>query len=256
MFHACAGIDRCATEANAKAVTRTVERDRAVGGRDWVAGDAHGCFEALGRTLRTIEFEHERDRLFSVGNLIDRGPNSSQALAWLEGGRFEAVVMGNHEAEMVRLLQTGEILAPPKAYQQWMWQIERQDLFRWHRALRALPLAVTVETAHGRVGIIHCSTWGDDWSATLDALEERNIAAVNMVLLGIDEHDRRAGPTGNEAVGFDSVIAGHDPRAEAEGRGNLWYIDTGAGCPAMNRLTLARIDVDPPEFETFEVREG
>lgn len=206
--------------------------------------------------LRAIDFEHGRDRLFSVGDLIDRGPNSAQALAWIEDGRFEAVTMGNHEAEMLRLLQTGEILAPPKAYQQWMWQIERQDLFRWHRALRALPLAVTVETAHGQVGIVHCSTWRNDWSATLDVLEERNIAAVNMVLLGIDEHEKRTGSTGNEVVGIDYVIAGHEPRERPERRGNVWRIDSGAGFPAMNRLTLARIDLDPPQFETFEVRDG
>ena len=123
-------------------------------------------------------------------------------------------------------------------------------------ALRALPLAVTVDTAHGWVGIIHCSTWRNDWSATLDMLEERNIDAINMVLLGIDENDKRAGPTGNEVVGIDYLIAGHDPRAEAERRGNLWYIDTRTGFPAINRLTLARIDVDPPELKTFEVREG
>ena len=35
-------------------------------------------------------------------------------------------LMGNHEAEMVRMLQTGEILSPAKPYQQWMWNIERQ----------------------------------------------------------------------------------------------------------------------------------
>ena len=35
----------------------------------------------------------------------------------------------------------------------------------------------------------------------------------------------------------------------------MWCIDTGAGFPAMNRLTLARIDVDPPEIESFDVGE-
>ena len=105
--------------------------------------------------------------------------------------------MGNHEAEMLRMLQTGEILAPAKAYQQWMWHIERPDLFRWHRALRPLPLAVTVETAAaGRVGIVHCSTWRDSWNATIKALE------------------KRAGPTHNEVAGIDRVIAGHDARKE------------------------------------------
>ena len=134
-----------------------------------------------------------------------------------------------------------------------MWNIARQDLFRWHRALRPLPLAVTVETAHGRVGIVHCTTWGDSWETTVETLEKRDIAAINMVLLGVDERERRAGPTGNVVTGIDRVFAGHDAREQVEQRGNTWHIDTGAGFPAINRLTLARIDVDPPEIKTFEV---
>ena len=135
-----------------------------------------------------------------------------------------------------------------------MWHIERPGLFRWHRALRPLPLAVTVETAAaGRVGIVHCSTWRDSWSATIEALEKRDIVAINMVLLGIDERVKRVAPTGNEVAGIDRVIAGHDARNEIERRANLWCIDTGAGFPGINRLTLARIDVDLPKIETFEV---
>ena len=243
------------SETRQRGITRVVGPN-ATGGRDWVVGDVHGCFQTLRQALRGIDFEYGRDRLFSVGDLIDRGPNSIEALEWLENERFEAVVMGNHEAEMVRMLQTGEILAPAKAYQQWMWNIERRDLFRWHRALRPLPLAVTVETAAaGRVGIVHCSTWSDSWSATIDALEKRDIVAINMVLLGTDERGKRVAPSGNEVAGIDRVIAGHDSRKELERRANMWCIDTGAGFPAMNRLSLARIDVDPPEIESFEVRE-
>ena len=235
-------------------MTRVVGPNPATGGRDWVVGDVHGCFDTLRQALLAIDFEPARDRLFSVGDLIDRGPNSIEALDWLEGECFEAVIMGNHEAEMVRMLQTGEILSPAKPYQQWMWNIDRPDLFRWHRALRPLPLAVTVETgAAGRVGIVHCSPWRDSWSATLDALEKRNIVAINMVLLGIDDREKRVGPTGNQVAGIDRVIAGHDARNEVERRANMWCIDTGAGFPAINRLSLARIDVNPPEIETFEV---
>ena len=101
--------------ATAPRMTRIVGRNRVAAGRDWV-GDVHGYFETLRRALPAIDFEYGRDRLFSVGDLIDREPNSIEALAWFEGGRFAAAVMGNHEAEMVRLLQTGEILAPPKSY--------------------------------------------------------------------------------------------------------------------------------------------
>ena len=101
--------------------------------------------------------------------------------------------------------------------------------------------------------IVHCSTWGDNWETSVETLEKRDIAAINMVLLGVEERERRAGPTGNVVTGIDHVFAGHDAREQVEQRGNTWCINTGAGFPAMNRLTLARIDVDPPEIRTFEV---
>ena len=201
-------------------MTRVVERNPAEGGRDWVVGDVHGCFHTLSRAVFDIEFEHGRDRLFSVGDLINRGPNSIEVLEWLENERFEAVVMGNHEAEMVRLLQTGEILDPRRREQQWMRQIPRQALFRWHQALRPLPLAVTVETEHGRVGIVHCSTLEDGRNATIDALEKRDIDAINTVLLGTDERRNRMGSSYNAISGIDLVIAGHQPVSEPECAGN------------------------------------
>ena len=77
-----------------------------------------------------------------------------------------------------------------------------------------------------------------------------------MVVLAIDERDKRADPTGNEVDGIHRVIADHDPGREVQKRGNMWCIDTSAGFPAMNRLTLARIDVDPSQFETFEVTDA
>ena len=239
--------------AATRRMTRTVERNPADGGTDWVVGDVHGCFQTLCQALAAIEFEHGRDRLFSVGDLIDRGPNSIEALEWLESERFEAVVMGNHEAEMMRLLQTGEILDPPRREQQWMRQIPRQNLFRWHQALRPLPLAVTVETAHGRVGIVHCSTLDASWNATIDALEARDIAAINTVLLGTDERRKRVGQTRDKVSGIDRKFAGHQPVSEPQVTGNCWNIDTGAGVPHLDQLTLARIDVNPPQTRTFEV---
>ena len=234
-------------------MTRVVGCNRAAGGRDWVVGDVHGCFQTLARGLRAIDFEHGRDRLFSVGDLIDRGPNSIEALEWLEAGRFEAVVMGNHEAEMGNLMQTGDIHQSGRSYQGWMREIPKMHLHRWYHALIALPIAVTVETPTGRVGIVHCSTWQDSWDATVEAIEARDIVAINMVLLGINAQMKRAGPTGKEVTGIDCVIAGHDAGKHVRRRANTWCIDTGAGFPTMNRLTLARIDVEPPEIETFEV---
>ena len=66
-----------------------------------------------------------------------------------------------------------------------MRQFETNKLYRLHQALTALPLAVTVETPTGRLGVVRCRTLRDNRSATLNTLEERNMAAINTVLSGI-----------------------------------------------------------------------
>ena len=44
-------------------------------GRDFVVGDVHGCFRTLEQALGQVGFDRERDRLFSVGDLVNRGAN-------------------------------------------------------------------------------------------------------------------------------------------------------------------------------------
>ena len=65
-------------------------------GRDFVVGDLHGCLDLLQVELERCRFDHHRDRLFSVGDLIDRGPDSLGCLRLLREPWFYAVV-GNHE---------------------------------------------------------------------------------------------------------------------------------------------------------------
>ena len=43
-------------------------------GRDFVVGDLHGMFSHLEALLNEVAFDESADRLFSVGDLIDRGP--------------------------------------------------------------------------------------------------------------------------------------------------------------------------------------
>ena len=62
--------------------------ENCTGGRDFVAGDVHGEFEALEATLANLGFQPDRDRLFARGDLVDRGLRSADALAWMETGRI------------------------------------------------------------------------------------------------------------------------------------------------------------------------
>jgi serine/threonine protein phosphatase 1 len=65
-------------------------------GRDFAVGDIHGCLEDLQTALFVARFDFDRDRLFSVGDLIDRGPDSIGVLRLLKQPWFFAV-KGNHE---------------------------------------------------------------------------------------------------------------------------------------------------------------
>ncbi|MCL2608357.1 MAG: metallophosphoesterase [Treponema sp.] len=65
-------------------------------GRDFVCGDIHGCFDDLEEGLRGIGFDKARDRIFCVGDLIDRGPKSGLAGEYMRAPWFFSVT-GNHE---------------------------------------------------------------------------------------------------------------------------------------------------------------
>jgi serine/threonine protein phosphatase 1 len=73
-------------------------------GKDYVVGDLHGCWHLLERTLDLIGFRFNHDRLFSVGDIIDRGPESLHCLQLLEQPWFFAV-LGNHEYMLLEFLQ-------------------------------------------------------------------------------------------------------------------------------------------------------
>jgi len=60
-------------------------------GRDLVVGDVHGCVDALRYLLNEIGFDGARDRLFSVGDLVDRGSDSLAALDLLDQPWFYPV---------------------------------------------------------------------------------------------------------------------------------------------------------------------
>jgi len=74
-------------------------------GKDYVVGDLHGCFDLLQRFLHEVEFNKVTDRLFSVGDLIDRGQDSFKCIQLLAEPWFFAV-RGNHEIMMLDFFES------------------------------------------------------------------------------------------------------------------------------------------------------
>ncbi|MCG8460511.1 MAG: metallophosphoesterase, partial [Holophagales bacterium] len=72
----------------------------------WVVGDIHGQKDRLDALLGRLELDPGRDRLWLVGDLVNRGPDSLGVLRWARhasaelGERF-VVVLGNHDLHLL-----------------------------------------------------------------------------------------------------------------------------------------------------------
>jgi len=101
----------------------------------YAIGDIQGCLQSLHRLLDQVGFNSERDRLWFVGDLVNRGPESLETLRFVRDlGDSATTVLGNHDLFLLiaaagfgRLHKgdtLSEILSAP----------DREDLFTWLRS--------------------------------------------------------------------------------------------------------------------------
>ena len=241
----------------------TARVDANPNGRDFVVGDVHGEFETLEGLLELLEFDPRKDRLFALGDLIDRGPRSTDALRWMEEGRITLSVRGNHEQMLSDRIRTAERACNDR--RPWMmhpWfakEVKASEWPRWQRMVAAMPIGATIATSRGDIGLIHASPTHCFWSTTLRKLIAGDKDTIEAALWSHSRarRDRKVAEFENVPVdgaihGVRSVLTGHTIMEEPTVRGNVWHIDTGAGSP-RGRLTIARIDTYPIKIASMPI---
>lgn len=125
-------------------------------GRDFVLGDLHGCYDKLMHEMKLVSFDKKKDRIFSVGDLIDRGPDSVKCLELIREPWFNAT-MGNHEDFMFKaVLDYENAMLWYQNGGDWFANIEEGSLTTLILyARKNMPLAITIGEGDSRVGICH-----------------------------------------------------------------------------------------------------
>lgn len=215
-------------------------------GRDFVVGDVHGMFSALEDLLAKVAFDAERDRLFSVGDLIDRGPDSAAAVGWIERPWFH-VCRGNHE-QFVLDADDADQHALWVEYNggEWWDEVDEVARARFRSVFAELPLAIEIDTEDGRVGIVHADVPARlAWERFTELLRAGHQDAM---LFALWSRQRLQGIGSLPVPGDVSwVYCGHTPTRAVLRVENVCYIDTGAvfGLDGYADARLTMIELEP-----------
>jgi len=201
-------------------------------GRDFVIGDIHGAFDMLEKALAAAQFDATRDRLISIGDLIDRGPESRRCAELLRQPWFFAV-RGNHEDMFLDIVRADGTFDENKAAWNirngmgWIFDETPEMLSALRAEIARMPLALEIPTDRGTVGFVHAEVpAGLDWETFKNKLAAGDEGVTEKALWGRDRI--QAGDTSGVA-GIDRLFFGHTPQAGGPQRlGNCYYIDTGA----------------------------
>jgi serine/threonine protein phosphatase 1 len=84
--------------------------------RSIIIGDVHGCYEELDSLLNNMSYNPVKDKLFFIGDLINKGPSSKEVFLRFKKWNAKTVV-GNHELHFLKHLKKG------KPYKSWVKKI-------------------------------------------------------------------------------------------------------------------------------------
>lgn len=202
-------------------------------GRDLVVGDIHGQLTALNEALAAASFNKAIDRLFMVGDLVDRGPDSFDCLK-LVYEPWAWSVLGNHEEMMRDALSPNasdrELLHWIKYGGNWFFSEDPGEVTQVGLdAISLMPYAIELQVGDRLLGIVHAEPPAEGWDFLRTVEGWADVGLVEEVKTQLAWSRKRI--RGNdEAIisGVDAVVCGHTIVEAPRRLGNVNYIDTGA----------------------------
>ncbi len=104
----------------------------------YAIGDIQGCFDSLQNLLATCRFDRSTDRLWLVGDLVNRGPRSLETLRFVRDlGAAAITVLGNHDLYLLMAAEGFGRRSKGDTLDEILTAPDRDELLDW---LRHRPL--------------------------------------------------------------------------------------------------------------------
>ncbi|MDO8416504.1 MAG: metallophosphoesterase [Agitococcus sp.] len=141
-------------------------------GRDFLIADLHGQYDLFLEKIASVNFNPDCDRMFSMGDLVDRGMRSLECLRLIKEPWFH-FVLGNHDLALLCFFEMWpegfhdihNYLAEDGAWLKALTQEEKFELLNeLLPLLRQAPLIVCVNDTTLPFQFVHAeilSAWGD-----------------------------------------------------------------------------------------------
>lgn len=212
-------------------------------GTDYAVGDIHGSFSRLQQELDLIDFDSNKDRLFSLGDLIDRGPESELALEWLNKPWFHAI-QGNHEAMLLEVNPDDKHWRCTDHFNnggEWFYDLTKEKQQEFRNYFKKMPYIIQVQTRAGDVGLVHADFPHQDWRI----LEKMPVTALDLYHYQWSR-ERINQPNLFPIDNIRAVIHGHTPVYGMVVMNNIYYIDTAGWLGGDGHFTLLNLDTLQP----------
>ncbi|HEX5394594.1 MAG TPA: symmetrical bis(5'-nucleosyl)-tetraphosphatase [Rhodocyclaceae bacterium] len=166
----------------------------------YAIGDIQGCFDALMQLLERVKFNKAQDRLWLVGDLVNRGPQSLEVLRYVrELGDRAVVVLGNHDLHLVMQSEGYGRANSEDTIQPVLDAPDCKELMSW---LRSCPL---VHRENGHI-MVHAGLLANWTAAQAEALSDE----VRLALLAPNYKDFLANMWGSQPAAWRDDLEGWD----------------------------------------------
>jgi bis(5'-nucleosyl)-tetraphosphatase (symmetrical) len=164
----------------------------------YAIGDIQGCFRSFSQLLDSFGFNPDRDRLWLVGDLVNRGPDSLRTLRFVRQLGTRAVcVLGNHDLHLIAVAAGCAKLRSDDTLTDVLNAPDCGELVDW---LRHQPL-LHRDRAHAMVHAGLLPDWSIDIALGLAQEVERALRAS-------DYRSLLANMYGNDPDRWDATLSG------------------------------------------------